>query len=90
MLEPKFPLGRVLLTQGVEDRRNMGLLIDLLIERHQAGDWGDLCNADKRCNDDAVKYGTRILSAYDTVCGKIWIITEWDRSSTTLLLPEEY
>lgn len=45
---------------------------------------------DKQSNDDAVKYGNRVLSAYDHHGERFWIITEWDRSFTTLLLPEEY
>ena len=61
-----------------------------LIRRHCCGDWGDLCAGDRRLNDQAVAGGERILSAY-TVSGlKIYVITEWDRSYTTILLASEY
>ena len=59
--------------------------------RHAAGDWGDLAEEDRRTNDIAIAEGTRLLSAYRLDTGtKIWIITEADRSSTCILLPEEY
>ncbi len=66
------------------------------LSRHGAGDWGDVCDEDKRLNDEALKDGSRILSAYKTTTGvKLWIITEaaddnGQRAATTILLPEEY
>lgn len=61
------------------------------LRRHQSGDWGDLCEADKRENELSIKHDFRILSAYRTATDvKLWIITEADRSTTTILLPEEY
>jgi hypothetical protein len=61
------------------------------LAKHQAGDWGELCEEDIRENDFSVLNGFRILSAYRTRNDvKIWVITEADRSATTLLLPEEY
>lgn len=61
------------------------------LSRHMEGDWGEVCDGDKRLNDEAVVDGSRILSAYKTKLGeKIWIITEADRSVTTILLPEQY
>ena len=61
------------------------------LARHAQHDWGELDNEDKRLNDQAVQDGTRLLSAYtDTKGTKFWIITEADRSATTILLPEEY
>jgi len=61
------------------------------LARHVSGNWGDVCAEDKRLNDEAVREGSRILSAYRTTAGvKLWIITEADRSATTILLPEEY
>ena len=61
------------------------------LARHQTGDWGELCEEDKRENEFSVHNGFRILSAYRTRNDvKIWIITEADRSATTLLLPHEY
>ena len=56
-------------------------------------DWGDTCEGDRQLNDDAVKYGERILAEYrnpEHTNWRIWIITEWDRSATTILFPEEY
>jgi hypothetical protein len=62
-----------------------------LLARHVTGDWGDLDDEDKKENELSVKEGFRILSAYHLETGaKVWVITEWDRSVTTLLLPDEY
>jgi hypothetical protein len=61
-----------------------------LLQRHRSGDWGDLSEADIKANDDAIAYGGRVFSSYSFPQGKIWIITEADRSSTCLLLPEDY
>ena len=62
-----------------------------LLSRHVHGDWGDLCPEDWQANDEALLDGTRLFSAYTLATGeKVWVITEWDRSVTTLLLPEEY
>ena len=61
------------------------------LERHARGDWGDLSEEDKQENELAVEQGFRILSAYHTSKGcKLWVITESDRSVTTILLPDEY
>lgn len=67
-----------------------GLDILEYLERHLNGDWGDLCEEDKAENNFSLEHGFRLLSAYDTPLGKLWIITEADRSVTTFLLPEEY
>ena len=64
-----------------------------LLERHSKGDWGDVCEDDKQSNETALLKGYRLLSAYyidATESEKVWIITEADRSTTTILLPEEY
>jgi hypothetical protein len=61
------------------------------LSRHQTGDWGIVCDDDKRENDFSVREGFRILSSYKTSNGeKLWVITEADRSVTTILLPSEY
>jgi hypothetical protein len=61
------------------------------LSRHESGDWGEVGPEDWESNEAAVREGTRLLSAYTLNTGvKIWIITEWDRSVTTILLPEEY
>lgn len=87
-----FQLGRILATPGVlEALKESGETPDTFLRRHARGDWGELCGEDRALNDEAVKDGTRILSAYKTKRNeKIWIITEADRSATTCLLPSEY
>ncbi len=82
-----FPLGACVATPGAID-----LDVDLanLLARHSRGDWGEVCKADARENDRALKTGERLLSSYPVGDGKVWVITEADRSSTCLLLPEEY
>ena len=61
-----------------------------LLARHASGDWGDLDDHDLRENQRSLKNGWRALSSYPVGEGKVWVITEADRSSTTILLPEEY
>ena len=88
LMKPRFPLGRTVATPGA-----IALGIDLAtyMRRHHCGDWGDLCDGDKQANEDALIHGDRILSHYKLSGGKrIYIITEADRSSTCVLLPEEY
>jgi hypothetical protein len=60
------------------------------LARHATGDWGELCAFDRQQNAVALCTGQRVLSSYPVGEGKIWIITEADRSVTTILLPEEY
>jgi hypothetical protein len=60
------------------------------LDRHVAGDWGDLCAFDRRQNEIALRDGYRVLSTYSVGERSIWVITEADRSVTTILLPEEY
>jgi hypothetical protein len=60
------------------------------LARHMRGDWGDVCAEDKAANNAALRNGDRILSVYHSNETKFWIITEWDRSVTTILLPCEY
>ena len=90
LFAPAFPLGEVVATPGVAVLIENGLMVDLYLSRHQAGDWGDVHADDAQANTDGVAAGDRLLSAYETPFGRIWIITEADRSSTTLLLPDEY
>ncbi len=68
-------------------------VLDLVsyLRRHLHGDWGDLDDDDRRSNDAALKSGDRLFSSYQVTPDlKLWIITEGDRSVTTLLLPSEY
>jgi len=95
---PKFSLGKIVITPGALsalEKSNQDPKV--FLERHQNGDWGDMCDEDKKSNDEAVanegkpELQQRVFSAYETSKGeKCWVITEFDRSSTTLLLPEEY
>jgi hypothetical protein len=87
-----LPLGRLVSTPGaLEALARAGQSAGELIQRHRTGDWGDLVPEDREANDRAVVDGDRILSAYSLKDQtKIWIITESDRSVTTLLLPDEY
>ena len=86
-----LPLGRIVATPGA-----LKLLWEIgedpfgYITRHATGDWGNLCAFDRRQNEIALREGYRVLSSYEVPAGSIWIITEADRSVTTLLLPEEY
>lgn len=87
----RLPLGHVVATPGaLEVARAHGLDVVGLLHRHRAGDWGAVSEHDARANDRAVEEGTRVLSAYETAGGRLWIITEADRSATTVLLPSEY
>jgi hypothetical protein len=88
LMQPRFPLGRIFATP-----RAIALNVDLgkYLRRHHCGDWGDeLCAEDKQANEHSLKDGTRLLSRFSTPGGSIYIITEPDRSVTTILLPEEY
>jgi hypothetical protein len=85
-----FPLGRLVTTPAALELLNQ---MDVLaaLSRHVRGDWGDLRKQDKQANDEAVHDFARIFSAYhDSGDHKFWIITEADRSVTTVLLPEDY
>lgn len=93
-MSAKFRLGIINITAGVyEYMANNGILqgdLQDLLARHVSGDWGDICKADALENDLSVQKGFRVLSAYHLHGKRIWIITEADRSSTTVLFPEEY
>jgi len=90
--QPKFPLGQTVATPGALNALlAAGQEPTEFIWRHISGDWGDLDEADKAENELSLKEGFRILSAYRLKTGvKVWVITEADRSATTILLPEEY
>ena len=85
-----FATGQIVATPGALELAEQGVDLLAYLLRHLNGDWGDLCQEDKSENEFSVKNGYRILSAYTTPQGKLWIITEADRSATTFLLPEEY
>ncbi len=87
-----FSLGSVVMTQGVTAmiEENIGINLLIYLQRHQNGDWGNVCIEDKITNDEATKTGERVLSEYQLCGERIWIITEHDRSVTTILFPHEY
>ena len=88
----RFPLGQIVATPGaLKALAAAGHTPQEFISRHQTGDWGELDEEDRRENERSLKDDCRLLSAYSLKNGtKIWVITEADRSSTTILLPEEY
>ena len=94
----KFNLGKIVITPGaISALAKSNQDPKTFLERHQSGDWGDLCEEDKQSNDEALanegqpEKQQRVMSSYKTGAGEvIWIISEHNRSSTTLLLPDEY
>ena len=85
-----FPLGRIVSTPNALGRLAQEDILTA-IQHHQAGDWGDLCDEDRQANDRALTHGGRLFSVYCTGSGtKFWVITEADRSATTVLMPEDY
>ncbi|MBY0277910.1 hypothetical protein K2Z84_21460 [Candidatus Binatia bacterium] len=106
MSEVKFDLGRTVMTKGAiaialrmagcesapRDRQPIlaGIALRPFLARHQSGDWGDLGEGNKLANDADVNTGGRLLSKYETSAGALYIITEHDRSVTTVLRPDEY
>ncbi len=90
---PRFPLGLLVATPGaLALARRHGVDVFALLRRHRAGDWGTVCDDDALANDLALDPAcpARLLSAYDTPGSRLWVITEADRSATTVLLPSEY
>ena len=95
-----FELGMILMTPGIREligssEKAYDTVVNCL-RRHADEDWGNLCDDDRRMNDDALtaerngEPTDRLFSSYDTDIAKLYIITEYDRSVTTILLPEEY
>ncbi len=96
--KPKFKLGKTVITLGAIDViEKSGQNPASFLQKHQCGDWGEVCKDDAELNDEAVSQEgdpenqQRVMSVYKTTKGdEIWVITEWDRSVTTILLPSEY
>ena len=89
--KPLFQLGQIVATPGaLELLESAEQAPSEFIAKHVSGNWGDLCDEDRELNDAALKEQSRLFSAYTVGNEKIWLITEADRSSTTLLLPSEY
>ncbi|MBW8016574.1 MAG: hypothetical protein FVQ82_10325 [Planctomycetes bacterium] len=95
---PKFKLGKTVITPGgIDALSKSNQLPDPFLNRHITGDWGDICQEDAELNNQAIAHEgeedkqMRVMSVYKTNKNEtIWIITEWDRSVTTILLPNEY
>jgi hypothetical protein len=100
VVNPAFQTAQIVATKGVVDlaaeNSDFAQFIRKSLSRHVKGDWGDVDDEDKQANDQALKQGTRLLSSYsddrfpDHGVSTIWIITEADRSATTILFPDEY
>ena len=91
---PRFQLGKLVMTNGIQNIINekpsyQYELVNYL-NRYMNEDWGDLCDDDKQMNEDAIRNNERLLASYVTSGGNIYIITERDRSYTTILLRSEY
>ncbi len=100
VINPAFQTGQIVATRGVYDlasqNPDFAQFIQKSLNRHVKGDWGDVDDNDKEANNQALKQSTRLLSAYKDErfpqhgVATIWIITEADRSATTILFPDEY
>lgn len=91
LMEPKFTLGKTYATAAVAAwAERHGIDLARYLRRHHCGDWGDLAEEDKLANEDALSDGSRIFSYYQVHDKKIYIITEADRSHTTVLFASEY
>ena len=87
---PKFSLGKTVITATAKTTLPE-LDVVLALQRHQSGDWGELDDHDRKMNEDGLLSEGRLVSIYKSTRGqKFYIITEWDRSLTTVLLPEDY
>ena len=88
-----FDMGMQLVTAKVcEEMETPEFLFDVgvALDRFSRKDWGEMCDEDKQINEEALSTGGRLMGSYPTCKGKIWIITEADRSATTVLFPDEY
>lgn len=89
-MNQRFPLGRLVMTLNAKNALSIQDM-NTSLNRHANCDWGDICEEDWETNNDALRNGHRLLSVYHSSAGKkFWIITEHDRSVTTILLPEDY
>ncbi|WP_437191533.1 hypothetical protein [Planctomicrobium sp. SH527] len=87
---PKFPAGQILITSTAQQQLSASE-VQQALRRHLAGDWGDCEPDDAATNEDALLHGERLLSVYHTAESvTFWIITEADRSATTVLMPDDY
>jgi len=85
----RFPLGNIYVTPAAEEAIPPGN-IALALRSHAQGDWGDVCDEDRAENERALAGGGRLISVYHSRHGTFWVITEHNRSATTVLLPDDY
>ena len=85
----KFSLGQIVMTANANAQLAPATVQEAL-NRHAAGDWGDVCPDDAKLNEEALKEGDRLSSVYGLKDRQFWIITEADRTVTTVLMPEDY
>lgn len=87
-----LPLGQLVVAPGALTAcAAAGVSVLALVQRHAAGDWGEMCREDHRANVEALRHGLRVFSVYPLTTGeRVWVITEADRTSTCALLPSEY
>ena len=93
--EPNFKIGKTVFTAGIsrrlEEDQKFVMEVSKALNRYFRRDWGEMPQEDKNLNDEALRTGDdRIFASYDTSGGKVYIITEWDRSYTTVLFADEY
>jgi len=94
-IHARFPLGHIVATRGAMEVLGGAdgdpRLAMMLLARHAAGDCGDMDDEDKETNEEAIRFGNRVMSVYRLIGGAtVWVMTEADRSLTTFLLPDEY
>jgi len=90
LMAARFELGRLVITAQAHAALDPKAVVEA-VQRHRTGDWGDVDESDRNSNDEALKAGGFLLSVYrDTNAITFWIVTEADRSSTTILLPSDY
>lgn len=90
-----FPTGRPMATPGAIEalggtQSNWREAAAVILTRHQSGDWGGVCDEDRQANEEALARGARLLSVYTVGGFRLYVITEADRSATTILRPDEY
>lgn len=86
-----FSSGRIVITPAAQETlATAGVAIETLLDRHFTGDGGDLCSDDAYANTVAIESGLRVFSSYAVGAGRIWILTEAGRSSTTIMEPDDY
>jgi hypothetical protein len=88
-LQPRFPLGQIVITENAAQHLDT-IAVNEALRRHVSGDWGDIPPEDACENEFSLKEGFRLLSAYGTGERRFWIISEADRSVTTILMPDDY